>query len=232
MLLKATFLLQYRRIFPLPSFQRICDVFLAFLVVWTLAGLVGGTTICLPLSKNWDPLDPIWGCEKRVWFWTGHGIVHVVTDVFIFMMPLPLLKTLPLPPLHKIILIGVFCLGFLYVLSVFPCIFAQPLTSFQDMRDIRFTADHNPPISTRSRPHLGVGENGVLVLCGSNMLDRMSLHPDAASITAQLFLSSLWGGHYHGAREAGFSFRAIRVPSAVGTDGFRVQLCRTCERYI
>ncbi|KXX74748.1 hypothetical protein MMYC01_209107, partial [Madurella mycetomatis] len=113
MLLKATFVLQYRRVFPLPVFQQICDIFLVFLAVWTLAGLVGGATICLPLSKNWDPLEPIWTCEKRVWFWIGHGIVHVVTDILILIMPLPLLKTLPLPPVQKIVLIGVFCLGFL-----------------------------------------------------------------------------------------------------------------------
>lgn len=115
MLLKATFLLQYRRAFPLPAFQRICDVFLAFLAVWGLAGLVGGATICLPLAKNWDPVSPVWACKKRLWFWIGHGIVHVVTDVVILIMPLPLLKTLPLPRLQKIILIGVFCLGFWFV---------------------------------------------------------------------------------------------------------------------
>src|SRR5438309_864540 len=108
MVLKATFLLQYRRVFPLPTFQRICDIFLAFLAVWTLAGLVGGTAICLPLSKNWDPLEQVWACERRVWFWISHGVLHVVTDVLIFIMPLPLLKTLPLPLVPKIVLIGVF----------------------------------------------------------------------------------------------------------------------------
>lgn len=114
MVLKSTFLLQFRRVFPLPGFQRLCNICLVFLAVWTVAGIVGGVTICLPL--NWDPREPIWTCEKRFWFWTGHGIVHVITDFLIFLMPLPLLKTLPLPPLHKIVLIGVFCLGFLYVL--------------------------------------------------------------------------------------------------------------------
>ncbi|KAK4158929.1 hypothetical protein QBC43DRAFT_362946 [Cladorrhinum sp. PSN259] len=113
MLLKATFLLQYRRVFPLPTFQRICDIFMFFLAVWALAGLVGGTTICLPLSKSWDPFAHVWTCEKRVRFWIAHGIIHVVTDILILIMPLPLLQTLPLPPVQKMALIGVFCLGFL-----------------------------------------------------------------------------------------------------------------------
>jgi hypothetical protein len=60
MLLKTTFLLQFRRVFPLPAFQRLCDICLAFLALWAVAGLVGGATICLPLDKNWDPREPAW----------------------------------------------------------------------------------------------------------------------------------------------------------------------------
>jgi hypothetical protein len=122
MLLKSTFLLQFRRVFPLPNFQRLCDIFLAFLGVWTVVGLIGGATVCLPVSKNWDLEDPIWACEPRFWFWLAHGIVHLITDLLIFIMPLPMLKTLPLPPLHKIVLIAVFCLGFLFVIPRLWCI--------------------------------------------------------------------------------------------------------------
>ncbi|KAK3897915.1 hypothetical protein C8A05DRAFT_19414 [Staphylotrichum tortipilum] len=110
MLLKATFLLQFRRVFPLPTFQLVCDIFLAFFAAWAVAGIIGGATICLPL--NWDPRAPTWTCDKRLWFWMAHGVIHVVTDVLIFIMPLPLLNTLRLPPLHKMVLIGVFSLGF------------------------------------------------------------------------------------------------------------------------
>jgi hypothetical protein len=115
-LLKSTFLLQFRRVFPLPTFQRLCDIFLAFLAVWAIAGLIGVATICLPISRNWDPREPISTCEQRFWYWLGHGIVHVITDLLIFIMPMPMLKMLPLPSLHKVVLMGVFGLGFLFVL--------------------------------------------------------------------------------------------------------------------
>jgi hypothetical protein len=115
-LLKSTFLLQFRRVFPLPTFQRLCNIFLAFLAVWAIGGLIGVATICLPISRNWDPREPISTCEQRFWYWLAHGIVHVITDLLIFIMPMPMLKTLPLPPLHKVVLMGVFGLGFLYVL--------------------------------------------------------------------------------------------------------------------
>ncbi|KAL2194182.1 hypothetical protein P885DRAFT_43521 [Corynascus similis CBS 632.67] len=118
MLLKATFLLQFRRVFPLPVFQRVCDVFLALLGLWTIAGIVGGALVCLPVSKNWDLQEPIWTCDERFYFWLVHGLMHLITDLIIFVMPLPLLKTLPLPPVHKFVLLGIFCLGFL------TCIFS------------------------------------------------------------------------------------------------------------
>ncbi|KAL2161083.1 hypothetical protein VTH06DRAFT_8796 [Thermothelomyces fergusii] len=114
-LLKATFLLQFRRVFPLPAFQRLCDAFMVFLGLWTVSGIVGGALACLPVSKNWDLREPIWTCNGRFYFWMVQGIIHLVSDVAIFVMPLPLLKTLPLPPFHKVVLVGVFCLGFLSV---------------------------------------------------------------------------------------------------------------------
>lgn len=131
MMLKSTFLFQYRRVFPLPNFQRLCDIFLAFLGVWTVVGLVGGATICLPVSKNWDLENPIWSCEQRFSFWLGYGIVHLITDILIFIMPLPLLKTLPLPPLHKSVLIGVFCLGFMFVLLILEASFQRVVIDFK-----------------------------------------------------------------------------------------------------
>ncbi|KAH7350317.1 hypothetical protein BKA66DRAFT_291273 [Pyrenochaeta sp. MPI-SDFR-AT-0127] len=111
MLIKATFLLQYRRVFPLPSFQRVCDIFLAFIAAWALAGTIGAFLHCRPLIRNWDPAEPT-GCAERIDFWLSMGILHVISDVLIFLLPLPLLRTLPLPKLQKGVLMAVFSLGF------------------------------------------------------------------------------------------------------------------------
>lgn len=113
-LLKATVLLQYRRIFPLPNFQRRCDVFLAFVFVWAITGAVGTLLICLPIKRNWDPLSPA-NCGKRIYFWVVYSILHIITDVCILILPMRLLNTLPLPKVQKAVLMAVFCLGFLYV---------------------------------------------------------------------------------------------------------------------
>ncbi|KAM0608344.1 hypothetical protein D7B24_000547 [Verticillium nonalfalfae] len=113
-ILKCAFILQYRRAFPLPAFQRICDIFLGFIACWFVAFFIAPIVICLPVRSQWDP--NIIGqdyCSSRWKVWLAHGIIHVITDVVIFAMPLPLIKTLPLTKPQKITLTAVFCLGFI-----------------------------------------------------------------------------------------------------------------------
>ncbi|ORY16225.1 hypothetical protein BCR34DRAFT_476626 [Clohesyomyces aquaticus] len=111
--LKTAFLLQYRRSFPLPPFQRICDISLFFLLLWGLSGGIGALLYCRPISKNWDPKGEAWRkCEGRLAFWMSMGIIHVVSDVGIFLLPLPMVRGLRVGRREKGVLIGVFSLGF------------------------------------------------------------------------------------------------------------------------
>jgi hypothetical protein len=112
--LKTAFLLQYRRSFPLPTFQRLCDIFLVFLAVWLLAGFVTHFCICRPYKDQWDPIIIDMGdfCKARFDFWLANAIVHVVTDVVLFFMPFPMIRSLPLNLWQKLVLGGVFSLGF------------------------------------------------------------------------------------------------------------------------
>jgi len=110
--MKMTFLFQYRRVFPLPHFQRACDIFLVFIVVWAAAGTIGAMLNCRPIQRNWDPYASR-DCAERTDFWLAMGTLNVLTDALIFIMPLPLLKTLPLPKMQKGVLMAVFSLGFL-----------------------------------------------------------------------------------------------------------------------
>lgn len=116
MQLKCAFLLQYRRAFPLPNFQRLCDAFLVFIALWSIAGLIAPVAVCLPIQDQWKPenVGPRRFCLARLNVWIVHGSIHVFTDVLIFIMPLPLIKTLPLTKLQRAALTAVFCLGFWY----------------------------------------------------------------------------------------------------------------------
>jgi hypothetical protein len=114
-ILKVAFLLLYRRTFPLPSFQKACDIFIIFLCVWLLAGFITNFAICQPTHNQWSAAIAESGrsCRQRYVFWMFNGVLHVFTDVLIFFMPLPMIKKLPLTRAQRVVLGGVFSLGIL-----------------------------------------------------------------------------------------------------------------------
>lgn len=119
MILKAAFLLQYRRSFPLPGFQRLCDIFLIFLLCWTIAGAIAGGSTCKPGAAAAGIVEASdKTCEEGFKVWLAHGVINIITDVLIYIMPLPLIRTLPLSKGQKIALFSVFSLGFLQVFSL------------------------------------------------------------------------------------------------------------------
>ncbi|KAJ0160236.1 hypothetical protein CTA2_8324, partial [Colletotrichum tanaceti] len=110
-LIKATFLLQYRRVFPLPAFQKLCDVFLLFIVAFGISQVVSLCLACIPLRSLWDLTVPGRCIDFLDWWLIGSSI-SLVSDVAIFVMPIPLLRTVPLPLKQKIVLMAMFGLGF------------------------------------------------------------------------------------------------------------------------
>lgn len=61
--------------------------------------------------------------EPTVWY--VMAALNLVSDVVIFSMPLPVIKNLQLPRGQKVMLMGVFCLGFWFVTHLF-CRFRNP----------------------------------------------------------------------------------------------------------
>jgi len=110
--IKATFLLQYRRSLPLPTVRTVCDVVLCFVVLWGAVAVIASGFICVPLRRLWDPFTPGY-CINELAFWYISSVISLLTDIIIFIIPLPLLRTLPIRSAQKAILLGVFGLGFL-----------------------------------------------------------------------------------------------------------------------
>ncbi|KAK2000705.1 integral membrane protein [Colletotrichum falcatum] len=109
--IKATFLLQYRRTFPLPMFRTLCNVFIVFIAAFGIAQVVSVSFVCIPLRSLWDATVP-GHCFKRLPWWYAGSSISLVTDVMIVVMPMPLLRTIRLPPRQKVVLMGTFALGF------------------------------------------------------------------------------------------------------------------------
>lgn len=106
---KIAFLLQYRRVFQSRRVELCCNVGICFLVVFGLSLLVAqGMTYeyVYKLGISESPVDVIG-------WWIANAVIHLISSVFIFILPLPLLGRLGLSTTQKVALIVSFALGLL-----------------------------------------------------------------------------------------------------------------------
>lgn len=109
---KMSILLQYRRIFTYTLVQRLTAIGLIFEGCWTITLSLVLPLSCIPVAAFWDP-SVSGRCIDSLTIWYVMAAINLVTDFLTFSMPLPVIKSLQLPNRQKIMLTGVFCLGFL-----------------------------------------------------------------------------------------------------------------------
>jgi hypothetical protein len=110
---KASILLLYDSIFPYRVFHWICRGALLFMALWVATTLLIAGLICRPFAMNWNPTIPGGHCGNYVLAFTITGIINLVTDTVVLVLPLPYLYRLPLPTYKKVVLLGVFSVGLL-----------------------------------------------------------------------------------------------------------------------
>lgn len=85
---------------------------LIFILAWTVALSVLLPLVCFPVAKFWEP--SIQGtCVDQLAVWYVMAGVNIITDFAIFIIPLPVIKSLQLPTKQKMLLVVVFSLGLL-----------------------------------------------------------------------------------------------------------------------
>ncbi|OJD25821.1 hypothetical protein ACJ73_02808 [Blastomyces percursus] len=107
---KASISLQYHRIFPGSRIRIACYGALAFLTLYGLWVVIGSFLTCVPVKRFWD--DTVEGsCMSRDALWLSTAIAHIVTDIILLAMPMPILIRLNLPKRQRIGLVLVLALG-------------------------------------------------------------------------------------------------------------------------
>ncbi|KAK1963798.1 hypothetical protein LY78DRAFT_748840 [Colletotrichum sublineola] len=106
--IKITFLFQYRRIFPLPKVELLCNIGIAFLSLFGIS-LVISTAVTYTLLFTNAYFDS--SINILTW-WIVNASIHLITDIFIFLLPMPLLGQLRLHKVQKLALFASFSLGF------------------------------------------------------------------------------------------------------------------------
>ena len=118
--IKISILLMYRRIFSIDSF-RLHSLIVGFIVaVWWLVGTIATIVSCIPINKLWIGPMVQGGCFDFNIFWMAMGAVELVIDTLILLLPVQVIMGLRMSRQQKILLVGIFLLGGLYVHSHEP----------------------------------------------------------------------------------------------------------------
>jgi hypothetical protein len=108
---KITFLLQYYRILGTGQMRMVIIIAFVLVALWSISQLLVVIFTCTPIHKFWLADTP-GTCIPNLPFWYINAAGNIVTDVIVFVLPLPALGRLNLRKSQKIGLIGIFCLGF------------------------------------------------------------------------------------------------------------------------
>jgi len=101
----------YRRILTYPWLKTLTTALLTITVIFGLWTFISVLTACVPLAAFWD--RTVQGvCHDFRWY-ASTSIMHVVTDLLIYVLPIPAIRTLRLRFRLKLLLYSLFAFGFL-----------------------------------------------------------------------------------------------------------------------
>lgn len=117
---KLAVLMQYRRIFLTDHFHIYNSICIVLIIAYTFSTVTPCLFICWPVQKFWKPTTIEGHCINITASWVANAIMSIMTDLIIFALPMPVLGRLHLEPRQKVLLIGVFAFGAVYVCCLSP----------------------------------------------------------------------------------------------------------------
>ncbi|PWY75502.1 plasma membrane Pth11-like protein [Aspergillus heteromorphus CBS 117.55] len=115
---KLSFLAFYLRLFPTKKFRLICWITISLVLCSTFGFVIATIFQCIPVRASWIkslPKHCVNNSSFR-WSWAGY---NTIMDIWVCLMPLPVLAQLQLDRPRKVGVMLVFCMGlFVCVTSV------------------------------------------------------------------------------------------------------------------
>ncbi|KAK4163859.1 hypothetical protein QBC43DRAFT_300823 [Cladorrhinum sp. PSN259] len=115
MFLKLSFLFQYYRVLAVQHMRKVYLVAIIIVGGWAISQVLVGIFICSPIQGFWDTTIKS-KCIPNIPQWYINAAGNIITDLAVFIMPLPALWKLTLPKAQRYFLVGVFSLGFFTVI--------------------------------------------------------------------------------------------------------------------
>ena len=101
------------RIFFIKRFRIAASLVAIFCAAWAVMTILIAFLLCLPLNYNWNLLPTAGHCGNQPSAYAAVGIIDIISDLTILILPLPMIWQLQLPMANKIGLAGILCLGIL-----------------------------------------------------------------------------------------------------------------------
>ncbi|KAF4551619.1 Hypothetical protein D9617_13g101210 [Elsinoe fawcettii] len=149
---KVSILCQYYRIFPGKNIRLAIWIMAAVTGVYGFWSIFANMFMCTPIPYFWNRGIAGGKCLDTTAVWFANAGINIVTDIIIFLLPMPALKALQLPKKQKIGLMFVFALG------GFVCL--TSILRLRSLYDVTKSTDltwENGPIAYWSSVEVNVG---------------------------------------------------------------------------
>jgi hypothetical protein len=107
---KLSVLSMYAAMIPKSSMSKWARILGALIIIWNIANIIAGLLICRPFAKNWDFTLP-GTCGRQPAFYFAMGLVNLITDAVIIVLPMPYLYNLRLAWRKKLAAMALLSIG-------------------------------------------------------------------------------------------------------------------------
>ena len=108
---KLAVLLCYLRISTKSVFRSAVYITMGVVFAYNIALMLSLIFACHPIAKTWDLTITTGSCVNRPAVYISNGVLNVVTDFVILLLPVPLIRGLHMPLRQKILLAAMFSVG-------------------------------------------------------------------------------------------------------------------------
>ncbi|KAI0487322.1 hypothetical protein F4859DRAFT_509893 [Xylaria cf. heliscus] len=115
--IKMSMLFLYHRIYTTPAFRRLCYFVIGLDLAYIITFIPIFLTNCIPLSQYWDPKPTGW-CRDTVISDSATVAGNLLLDLFVLIMPLPILWRLQMSIRDKLTVTSMFSIGLVTVALV------------------------------------------------------------------------------------------------------------------
>ena len=110
---KTTLLTQYYRLFSVQTMRNVYLAAFVLVVCWGLSQVFLAAFACIPVPAFWDSSIENAQCLPPLPLLYANAAGNIATEIAVLVLPLPVLGSLNLPRSQRLMLIGIFSLGFL-----------------------------------------------------------------------------------------------------------------------